>query len=917
MGQQRIEVKVHRHGRPVLDITPTVTSLVWLKSISAPWQSLTVTWKATVKDAFALVSVGDWVTIRAPSPGSRGANDGMSLSLCHIDTIDSSVMNSGGALQTGPITMTATSWWNLLNKTALYSPLGYTDDIGTLLSMTTWSSAVAAATGDYVVGSLGVSFQKLFSLLAAVELPETLGGKKLADIIPIVYDDTTRQKYAPDRVIESVDIGGGTPKRFTSNMGPIEATVGEILTGAFVPESLLFELFPSFEPFPASTAQPTGTVTPDPPTAEASGPYSGRFAETSDFSDPNSPASDGTPPVNKPPLRAQLPEANATLASLLGGWETLIYRVKPFRTRPLRESVVAWAQYQHRGVEAEVAASLLDAFGFNRIKDVIDGASLLNSLGFNRIKDAIVEDTQNKFAESSDVLLNKVFEQVTWNYTTAKFIDKHHIRSVSFNRNDQTRLNASSIVLSPDPSTGIEALKQIGLPITYDEEIIRHGLRMLKPAWTFTIRSPELKDDSGKRLGPLPPPADPNYFAYLRSICAQFMQFYKNNHLFSTGEIALNLLDATALREKEGRTYYEKMLYLKQGETVVLRMHNNTDLFYCYVDTIKHTFIIQDGGVEAAATVISYSRGHFGVSDDALVNSVDVPMRQATQPSKQVGIQTGQVSEAPRIKYADKPLNKPADDFGTYILVNGIKEPTDFNVIHSYIDLSNPRLPSGVVLPRSTMATTKLAILHYEGINNISPSCQSLKGYFEQSYLRYAGEASDLGSVHFAIDYNGAVWQYLDCAIVACHAGPSAIQVELDGNRISPNPFSIGIGFINPTFERSAATSPPEVRAKWSVVSSPWYTKSSKGKREQTNFLVPTSAQLASCRQLLLALPTVGVPITLTTSADPTEEGTNTIRRLRYDEKKQLLTTGGVYHHLQWEANRFDSCGVDIRSLLS
>lgn len=621
----RVSIQLHRHGRPMLPITSTVTSLQWTKSIAAPWQSLTVTWKATVKDSFGLVSVGDWVLLTSPGPAGRD----LGLSLCHIDDVDSAVVNTNGTLQTTPITIKATSWWNLLQTVSLYSPKGWAEDIGTLLSMQTWSRAVGGLVSDYTVGALGTSLRKLFKLLAAVELPETLGGLKLSDVIPIVCDKVTKEQFAPTRVVESVDIGGGLPNRLTSMMQSYEANVGEIITGAFVPEPLLIEMFPSFEPFELSTSLAQSHAQAEVQSVTPSPNYSSPDTEMTSV--------DGTPPPPARQLNAAL-EVNPALANILGGWETLIYRIKPFRDRPLRESAVAHVNYQHANVEKEIEAAL-------------SNSPLSNSEIDRRV--ANEANRGSSFEASTQLVLDNIFEEDTWGYTTAKFFDKDEVRSLSFQRSDKTRLNASSIVLAPDPSTGIEALKQIGLPITYDEEIRRHGLRVLKPSWSFTLPTAETRGSSN--LAPLPhrdSNAGSRYLAYLRTICAQFMQFYKNNHIFSKGALVVNLTEATTLKTIDSQKTLGKVMNLKPGETIVVRLKDNQELFYAYAESISHMFNIADGGVTSASTSISYSRGHFGVLKEALTD-IQVPIRQGSAPSQQRGTPTGQVTNTPRTPYAD------------------------------------------------------------------------------------------------------------------------------------------------------------------------------------------------------------------------------------------------------------------------
>lgn len=613
MSNNRVEVVLHRHGRETSDITPLVTRLTWTRSISAPWHSLTVEWKTTVKDAFARVAVGDWVAVRAVAGSVSNSSQRPVLAFCHIDNISSgAVMNSNGNLATTEVTLSCSSWWNLLQQVNLYSPLGWTEDIGTLLSMQSWSKVAGSIAQDYTTGSLAAAFKKLFTALAVIKLPETVaGGKTLAELIPLVHDVNSRDTYAPSRTVESVDIGGGLPNRIGTMLGAYQSSIGEIFNGTFVPEPLLIELFPSFERY-ANTATST-------PTSQASG------------------------------------QTDDTLATFLGGWETLLYRIKPFRNRALRESAVAWSSYTHVNIEKVVQDGLKPRL------DALDPATqLARGTGLAAGLEGAAQTAQQLNAENqalvndldTNMILSNVFKEDTWGYTTAKFIEKRMVRRIDFNRSDTPRLNAASIVLSPDPSSGIEALKPFGLPITYDEEIRRHGLRVLKPSWTFVVADPEavggVSQSDASRMSL--PRNGPNFVSYMRTICAQFMQFYKNNHLFATGTLSLNFLDAIEKKTDTRGTFFDKVLDLKAGETFVVALNDTDDLFYSYAETITHTFAIVDGGVEMASTSVNYTRGHFGVSDDALIKEVQVPMRQTVAAAPTVGSfrrQSGPVAAPP------------------------------------------------------------------------------------------------------------------------------------------------------------------------------------------------------------------------------------------------------------------------------
>ena len=605
-----IDVTVHRHGQPALTITGSVVGMRWSHSISAPWQSLTVAWKAAVRDSF-LVSVGDWVVVRAGY--GDDPRKGPVLAWGHVDDVDGgATMQPNGALMSDTIQLKCSSWWGLLHTVNLYSVTGWADDIGTLLSMETWAKTITSVVEDYQVGSLSKAFQALLSKLAAVKLPSTMvpgyPDATLGDLIPLVHDSDTRDLYAPERIVESVDIGGGLPNQLTSKIPSYESSVGELLSGTFVPEAMLIELFPSFERFPETEVVP------------------------------------------------QSPPTNPALAKFLGGWETLIYRIKPFRHTPLRESTVAYASYTHTDVEKAVADAMA---AFNNATTPLSFLQAVSARNAATQGLPTRNSTWSLFVGDTTEILKNYFKDRTWGYTGIvdspsgpkdrkepypKWVDKPILRSISINRSDKSRVNASTLAIAPDPSAGsVDAVKTFGLPITYDEEIRRHGLRMLKPTWTFVVPAASvtpapsatqtLLSPGQSVLKALSPTRDGNYLPYMRSICAQLMQFYKNGHLYATGTMQLNLLEAWRLDPtKSHQTFFNKVLDLKAGHTMAVTM-SGSDVFYAYAESVEHNFTVQDGGIQTAATTVSYTRGHFGVEEDALAN-VAVPMREVTAVSK-------------------------------------------------------------------------------------------------------------------------------------------------------------------------------------------------------------------------------------------------------------------------------------------
>jgi hypothetical protein len=559
---------------------------------------------------------GDWIDFRITSASAQNTG-ALSAGLLHVDSTSGGFgITPIGAVTTQPCTFKATSWWNFLSTVNIYSVFGWTEDVGTVFTMATWSKLLASISQDYSIGELGKAFKTVFKALTTkINLPlsitfdGTLRSSELGNWILVITDDVDMADFNErfkDRPLESIDIAGGGPTRIQSAMGAYENSITDFLTGTFVPEPMLIELFPSFEPrAPKSTPGANG-VQGSQSSVSSSTVYWGPSSE------------------------------------YFGGSHTLILRMKPFRDKPLRESAVSHVAYRHDEVERAVAWQMdqLKAPSAIASPESLAEAELAGKSSAARVN-------YYKTATNARVteLLSDTFDQVTWDYGTLTNIDASLVRGMTWSRDDKNRINCSSIKLGFEDQNGIEGLLGAGLPITYDEEIARHGLRVSKPTWTYNINvAKEIREWAikNKQLAAAGQPIIPRsnsplkakegeWTAFMRTICAQFMQFYKNNHMFLKGTISLNLTEAIT---NEGMSpVVDKVLMLRHGEGFAMAVAPTAaqlDTIYGYCETISHSFSIREGGIESASTTVEYSRGHVGVSKDALITETFVPLRDAT-----------------------------------------------------------------------------------------------------------------------------------------------------------------------------------------------------------------------------------------------------------------------------------------------
>jgi len=291
---------VHRHrfGEQWENLSEQVTNAVYVQDVLGRDESR-ITLLKPFQEGRSAVQPGDYITIRDAA--------GYATSLGRVLTRSSRLTRGdGGTLSGAVVDITTAGWWEYLQRTHIYMLMGdlsgrFSTNIGTLFSTIEWQSIIAALGASY--GQMaGQQLQFLFSKVAKVRFPETLGGQWFGDAVPIVHDEDTALRFAPQfKDIEPVDIGALTPDRLVSALDAKTMDVGSLLTSTFVPDKGLIELFPAL-------------------------------------------VDGGTEPYNP-------------LATALGRRPVLVYRIKPWRTDPLWRTAIPKSQYTERDVERFVSAA--------------------------------------------------------------------------------------------------------------------------------------------------------------------------------------------------------------------------------------------------------------------------------------------------------------------------------------------------------------------------------------------------------------------------------------------------------------------------------------------------------------------------------------------------------------------------------
>ncbi len=584
-------VELHRHDRqkPVFFQGGSILAFQWTSSVTPPHGTATVTIAAPVT-RFSVAMPGDWLIVRSMS--------GTTVFFGYVvDVSDGISIGANNAVVSDPLVIQAESWLDMLSRVELYSPPtnSYDKSVGTFFTVDDYVTLVEKYLGDFVFGNLGEAVATIFKRTALVELPESLaGGGLLSDLIPVVYDKTTQVNHTPDLMIEELPTAGAFPTHigYTS----VHSNVYPLLRTLFVPEPALIEMFPHLSPL---SKEGERTVLAIIDAGEST------FNETT-----------GTAPYDRgvgdelliPSDRLSTRKASS-LADYLKARPALVYRVKPWRIRPLRQSVF----------------SAVNAGNYKSTERLVDG-----------------EDSSDPAASglASQEILANTFDEITWNKDLFARVPAGRTVSIQRTRSDSNRVNCTFINLG---ITEVNVIQASGLPVIIDSEVERHGLRTANPTWPFIITP----DDQAKAR---------DFILYMRSIAAQIMQFYHRGHAFGSG--TMNIAGAEQIARFDYNEDTGKFSWpLQAGRPFTVALPG--DDFSGYVESVSVVVSIE-GTTVAGGTEVRYSRGLFGEDEDRFRHS-PIPLR----PAPKIGGSSAtakQTAAAARDPFADCRQGRPATD---------------------------------------------------------------------------------------------------------------------------------------------------------------------------------------------------------------------------------------------------------------
>jgi hypothetical protein len=606
-------VEIHKYDydkgkSPFVISTDNIVSVSWSTSVSPPHGTAKVSLVLPM-DQFSVVVPGDWIIIRDVSVRT--------VFFGRISTVEDSISVRGGAVVSN-LSLSAISWLDSLNNSEVFAPEGALDEsVGTLFTKQDWAQTTVSFFQNYVFGQVGEALQILWRKIARVKLPASLGGKWLGDVVPVIYDDDTREVWAPDVVVEPLPQAGSLPTQLS--FWSVRARAYDLLRGLFVPEPALIEMFPHLAPEPsdftkarferANILLEQGRGLPvSPPELPMSTPTGvPQDASGSDYA-----------PVSVKDI--------VDFQTILGSSPVIIYRIRPWRSRPLIESVYA------SPTELAQVMSLPQAGSSGPIEEAKNDPSVQTTVGSN-----------------TDELLRGAFNRVTWNPKYFVKIPPSLVTSINRSRDDSNRLNCSTINLV---ISQIEALSASGLPVKNPEDIKGYGLRTMQATWPFIIRPSE---DS--KLVP--------FLIYMRAIAVQIMQFHAQGHRLGNGSVecvsaARVSFDDSGVEVAVGKAPAPQVVPVIEGRPFYIPLPKEAGSFTAYCESVQRSVSVQ-GSTLSSRTSIVYSRGLYSYEEDKRESNVVLPPVTLPSHNPLPGSQTGSGPQPPVASSATEV--RPTEDF--------------------------------------------------------------------------------------------------------------------------------------------------------------------------------------------------------------------------------------------------------------
>ncbi len=428
------------------DVTRFATSVSWTDMVTEPFGSIQIQLAMPVAFFRQIMpghrpfggegerepATGFWVVLSLPNDDEmiEGGYSAVSLGYCVKMSVDIRAVPTTGATM-ATVSIQCESWVGAMKRNAFFLAPGtsYVKD-GSSYDLREWADKMMAIAKGLVGERPGLGLARVFPDLAKQLLPTTLaeGKHTIGDSVVVVHDRETCAKYAPLRLFQHLQVPGiGTPA--AGNPYP-QGTTWSFLANLYGAQVPGVELFASLE-WPYVGNAPSRKAVPSENTGNPiyGRPYSAHHTIGRGYAPGN--------PVTR---------------ALGGARPVLMYRMKPTLMTPINKEKAEEVQRQ------QTADNDPDHYLYTT---TIPASEIVGENQLPVYSYPNIQDYSAYVWEASDLYT------ANWSYS------------------EDERVNMVQISTPYKLKSAFQDHRFSGIPVLSDDDITKHGLRLLTVEWPF------------------------------------------------------------------------------------------------------------------------------------------------------------------------------------------------------------------------------------------------------------------------------------------------------------------------------------------------------------------------------------------------------------------------------------------------
>jgi hypothetical protein len=353
----------------------------------------------------------------------------------------------------------------------------------------------------------------------------------------------------------------------------------------------------------------------------------------------------------------------------------------------------------------------------------------------------------------------------------------------------------------------------------------------------------------------------------------------------SSGEIALNPVD---IRGSESLIAKAGVNRLRAGEILVAKALGMRSSLNCYIETINHSFRVNENGAETLQCTIVFSRGLFEHQEDYI--------RKPTIPLKKVAPAVERKTP-PAVAPSSPPDTSPSASSEATLLFNGVEYPYSGSAVKRM--LLRTEVSRHLVM-RTDRSKVDILVAHYTDgpANTVGTNAANCRRGFNTEYERNG--KLHVTQTQFIIDHDGTLWQVLDAGRIGYHAG----------NATAARSIGVELAVPSPRIQPRASDVVPWEKLSGFYVVNPGHAIQYPHSYGPSLAQRTTLAALAKWANTHLAVPLVAP------AAVPGSKGLFPLWS-SLPGKPAYKLSGGLWHHVEVQQGHADCMGLSLLEIVS